>query len=147
MDVTMSGTRRTANGAGAGRLPLGLVSAAVLAFLALPAHALAATTFHVTKTADTNDGSCKATNCSLRDAVIASNATAPGPNAIVLNAGLYKLNHTGQGEQDAATGDLDVKRSVSITGSTAATTTIDGNGTDRVFETLTGANLPLSKLT
>src|SRR5438309_2694988 len=110
MDVTTSGARQTASGAGRGRLPLGLVTAAVLAFLALPAHALAATTFHVTKTADTNDGSCTVANCSLRDAVIASNAAAPGPNVIVLKAGLYKLSHTGQGEQAAATGDLDITR-------------------------------------
>ena len=44
-----------------------------------------ATTFVVTKTADTNDGVCDA-DCSLREAINAANAN-PGPDVITLPAG------------------------------------------------------------
>lgn len=48
--------------------------------------------FNVTKTTDTNDGLCNA-DCSLREAVLASNATA-GANTINVPAGTYNLSTT-----------------------------------------------------
>ncbi|MGH9928491.1 MAG: DUF4214 domain-containing protein [Pyrinomonadaceae bacterium] len=48
--------------------------------------------FTVTKTTDTNDGACNA-DCSLREAVLASNATA-GSNTINVPAGTYNLSVT-----------------------------------------------------
>src|SRR5207245_7110351 len=50
------------------------------------------TTFTVTKTTDSNDGACNA-DCSLREAVLASNATA-GSNVINVPAGTYNLSVT-----------------------------------------------------
>jgi CSLREA domain-containing protein len=95
-----------------------------------------AATFVVTTTADTNDGACTVVLCSLRDAVIASNATA-GPNIITLPAGTYTLTIAGTGENAAATGDLDITKPVTINGAGSATTIIDGGGLDRVFDVTT----------
>lgn len=41
-----------------------------------------AATYTVTKTADTNDGSCSATDCSLREAIVAANASTATPHTI-----------------------------------------------------------------
>jgi len=97
-----------------------------------------AATFVVTTTADSNDGACTVALCSLRDAVIASN-TAGGANVITLPAGTYNLTIPGTGEDFAATGDLDIRTSVTINGAGAATTIVDGGAIDRVFDVLAGA--------
>ena len=49
-----------------------------------------AATFAVTKTADTNDGTCDA-DCSLRESVVAANA-AVGADTITVPAGTYLLS-------------------------------------------------------
>src|SRR5207253_7588365 len=72
-----------------------------------------AATFVVTTTADTNDGACTVVLCSLRDAVIAANAS-PGADIITLPAGTYTLTIGGRGENAAATGDLDITGPVTI---------------------------------
>ena len=69
--------------------------------------------FQVNKTADTADGSCTATDCSLREAIIASNGT-PGADTIHLPSGVYTLSIPGAGEDAAATGDLDIASEVTI---------------------------------
>ena len=76
---------------------------------------------------------------SLREGIIASNNTA-GADQIVLAAGTYTLTLVGAGEDDSATGDLDVTDSLTLTGASAATTFIDANGTDRVLHILSGTN-------
>ena len=91
-----------------------------------------AASFTVTKTADTNDGTCDS-DCSLREAIIAANAN-PGADTITLPAGTYTLSIAGAGEDASATGDLDINGEVTITGAGAGSTIIDGNDTDRVFE-------------
>ena len=91
-----------------------------------------AATFVVTTTADTNDGACTVSLCSLRDAIIAANATS-GANTITLPAGTYTLAIPGQNEDAAATGDLDVTGNVTINGAGALTTIIDGGALDRVL--------------
>lgn len=95
-------------------------------------------TFTVTKTADTNDGSCDA-DCSLREAVVAANA-ATGDDEITLPSGAYALTIPGANENRSATGDLDITSPVSgsqndltITGAGARSTVIDGGGIDRVL--------------
>src|SRR5512141_2581210 len=55
----------------------------------LASQAQSAQSFSVTKTADTNDGTCDA-DCSLREAVVAANNNA-GPNTINIPAGTYTL--------------------------------------------------------
>jgi len=81
------------------------------------------------------DGKCltKSGFCSLRAAVQELNAIGGGQ--IFLSKGTYFLTLTGAGEDTAATGDLDVAVSMSITGGGASTTLIDASGlNDRVFD-------------
>lgn len=88
-----------------------------------------AATFNVTKTADTNDGTCNA-DCSLREAVRAANS-APGADLVVLPPGTYTLTLPGS-EDLAATGDLDLQDHVRISGAAANLTTVAGTA-GRVF--------------
>jgi CSLREA domain-containing protein len=97
----------------------------------------------VTKTADTNDGSCTGADCSLREAVIRANVCA-GTQTIQLPAGTYTLTHAGAGEELAATGDLDLAGNVTIIGT--GKPVIDGNGADRIFDVLSGVTASLSGL-
>ena len=99
--------------------------------LASPA-VLGQTTITVTKTADTNDGSCTPGDCSLREAIIAANTD---DTVVDVPAGTYTLTITGSGEDNAATGDLDIRRGMTIRGAGPRETIIDGNGIDRVFDT------------
>ncbi len=99
-------------------------------------------TFNVTKTADTADGSCAVDDCSLREAVIASNLTVDY-DVINLPKGHYTLSIAGTGEQSSATGDLDIRGGVDIRGSGARKTIIDGGGIDRVINVpYTGTGTP-----
>ena len=65
-----------------------LLYALILALVFLPASPFA-TTFPVTKTADTNDGTCDP-DCSLREAINAAN-TNPGADDVPVPAGTYLL--------------------------------------------------------
>ncbi|HSA59373.1 MAG TPA: choice-of-anchor Q domain-containing protein [bacterium] len=111
--------------------------------LMLPAGTVGAATFTVTKiTDDAPDGNCDA-DCSLREAVIAANASVGVDDEIVIPAGIYQLTIAGAGEDLAATGDLDITDNVIITGSGSLTTVIEGNGAatgDRVFHIDAGAS-------
>ena len=96
----------------------------------------AGTTFNVTKTADTNDGSCDSSDCSLREAIIAANTNSStlGTDTINVPAGTYILTRPGSGEDSSATGDLDIRQDVTIVGAGKDFTTINGNNLDRVFQ-------------
>ena len=112
---------------------LAAVGAALFALFVLANPAISgSTTLTVTKTADTNDGACDA-DCSLREAIIQSNAFST--DDIDVPAGTYKLTIRGRDEDLAATGDLDIRKGVTIRGEGARNTIIDGNGIDRVFHT------------
>lgn len=108
-----------------------IVAMVAAAIWALPVPVLAASTFTVTKTADTADGVCNS-DCSLREAITAANADFDA-TSINLPAGRYKLTHTGADEDQNATGDLDIRSPITILGAGARKTIIDGNGTDRVI--------------
>lgn len=81
--------------------------------------------------------------CSLREAITNANndnqsgstdcAAGSGDDVINLPAGTYTLTRTGIDEDNNATGDLDISSNVTLAGAGAATTIIDGNGTDRVL--------------
>lgn len=114
--------------------------AAVLCYLALAASAHAAT-YKVTTTADSNDGSCTATVCSLRDAIGAANSGSDSDNTINLPAGDYQLTLGQQLEVSPGAGAL------TITGDSARHTTIDAQGNSRVFSVDQGADLALANLT
>ncbi len=108
-------------------VPLILVASLTVAPLA------GADDFYVNKTADTADGSCDVADCSLREAVIASNGTSVS-DTIYLPAGVYTLSIPGADENDSATGDLDIKSEVTILGDAYLPSIVDGGGIDRVFD-------------
>ena len=128
----------------------------VLVVVVLAAPALPAT-FTVSSTVDApdttpGDGHCDADaataddQCTLRAAVQETNAT-PGPDTIVLPAGVYKLTRKGAEEDAGLTGDLDVTDVLTITGAAATATIVDGKkAKDRILDvhgaaTVTGVTL------
>lgn len=117
--------------------------------LVLCAHPGSAATFTVNSTTDAVDarpgnGVCETATgngiCTLRAAIQAANALS-GADTIVIPAGTYTLTIAGRAETAAATGDLDITDSLTITGAGAASTIVQScaqNGTicvgiDRVF--------------
>jgi CSLREA domain-containing protein len=93
--------------------------------------------FNVTQLADDN-GACDA-NCSLREAILAANAT-PGADTILLPAGVHRLTITGTCENAGMTGDLDVTDALTITGAGVDQSMIDAAGlSDRVLHVLAGS--------
>jgi uncharacterized repeat protein (TIGR01451 family)/CSLREA domain-containing protein len=127
-----------------------IVCVTALAALGFAAQADAAS-FTVNSFSDTNDGSCTASLCSLRDAIVAADAT-PGASTITLAAGTYKLTRadSAPGQLDDPTvGDLDINAGVSltITGAGATQTIIDANHIDRAFAVHAGGSLTLSGVT
>ena len=113
----------------------------LLSLLTLSATARA-DVFHTTTRFDTFDGVCDE-DCSLRDAVVASNAN-PGADVILLqlspqDSGLHVLTQTGPDEDFGVTGDLDIieGEELKIIGAGPNNTVIDGLGSfsnDRVFD-------------
>ena len=103
--------------------------------------------------------------CSLREAIqvanAGSNATYPecvvagvadGTYIINLPNGTYTLTMAGAGEDNNATGDLDIEASVSIVGAGTDSTIVQAgttadNGIDRVFHVESGATVTVSNLT
>jgi len=118
----------------------------LLLALAVP---LQSAVFTVTKTADTLDTACDH-DCSLREAVIASNTasnTLEGADLIVLGPGVYTLSRAGRNENSSATGDLDVTGSLVILGAGADATILDGGGLDRVLDVRAAGNLEIHGVT
>lgn len=101
--------------------------------------------FVVSKTNDTNDGTCDA-DCSLREAIRAANAQT-GADLIILPPGTYSLTITGN-DANAATGDLDITQELAIMGTgSPADTIINASGLgDRVFDIL-GGPISISNIT
>jgi CSLREA domain-containing protein len=85
--------------------------------------------------------------CSLRAAIQTANHH-PGPDRIVLGNRRIVLTRVGAGEDDAATGDLDVEGELQIIGGARDSALIDGRRLgDRVFDVHDGAKLQLVNLT
>lgn len=134
-------SKRLGESAGGFRAITGACGALVLVLAS--ASAAGATTINVTGTADENSSSPSNLICTLREAILAANgnlavgACPAGTRAldtIVLPVGNYVLTIAGAGEDLAETGDLDLLGDTEIIGAGAATTTIDANGLDRIFE-------------
>jgi CSLREA domain-containing protein len=97
-----------------------------------------AATFTVTKTVDTNDGTCSS-DCSLREAIIAANA-ATGNDTIRVPSGYYKLVQNGSDDTSAA-GDLDITSALTIRA--LGPVTVEGTGMERVVHVLGLGNATL----
>lgn len=97
--------------------------------------------------------------CTLREAVTAANldaasgvmtgecAAGNGADVIVLSAGMYTLSLEGSGEDNNASGDLDVTSEITVQGLSEASVVIDGAALDRVWHVLPGGRLSLQNLT
>ncbi len=115
-----------------------------------PAPASAVSPITVTTTLDViaDDGLC-----SLREAVIAANTNnaysncasgSAGEDSILVDPAIslpatFTLALAGKNENYAASGDLDVREALVISGAGSASTIIDGNLSDRVFEVHPGS--------
>ena len=93
------------------------------------------------------DGICHAIGglngtCSLRAAIVEANAHA-GDHTIALPSGMYTLTKAGADEDNGATGDLDIKRHITITNATNSPPSIYANAIDRVFDVRDGGHLEL----
>jgi CSLREA domain-containing protein len=131
--------------------PISLLSCTAFILLALAAPA-AAKTFHVDSQADEvdlspGDGTCLAASghCTLRAAVQEANGR-PGLDTIRVPEGTYVLTRTGAGEDDAATGDLDLRGRVRVIGAGAGATVVDGKSSDRVFDVIGKARVVVGRL-
>lgn len=102
-------------------------------------------TFNVNSTLDEvdanpGDGKCKSTpskKCTLRAAVMETNALG-GSNTIVLPAGTLFFNLGGVNEDNAATGDLDIKSNLTLVGAGASSTYLNALALDRAFHVING---------
>lgn len=127
---------------------LGFVFACALSawILFAPAEARAAPTYTVDSTLDqvdddVTDGVCHtaAGTCTLRAAVMQANRMLNTGAAIVLPAGTYVLTRGPLGTDDETNGDLNLTAptsgnpAITIVGADAATTIIDANSIDRIF--------------
>jgi CSLREA domain-containing protein len=124
-------------------LALPCVIALVLALAFARAPAARAASLAVTTTADSLAADGK---CSLREAIRAVNAQATvdtcagaGSTRIDLPAGTYTLGLAGADEDAALTGDLDIRRGVTIAGAGAGATIVDGAQLDRVIDIIEGS--------
>ena len=88
---------------------------------------LAAAVFAPTRFDDPAPGDCEPNDCSLREAIIASNASV-GADTVNLAGGTYELSILGTAEEAAADGDLDITDDVTITGQGAGVTVIHAGG-------------------
>jgi large repetitive protein len=121
--------------------------------------------FAVDSTADAvdssvGDGACRtvAGTCTLRAAIQEANAL-PGADEIRIPSGTYELGSRPLNQNDITTGDLDITDSLTITGSGAGSTIVDGgtppagappqtHGLDRLFEvSVDGGTVAFSGLT
>ena len=98
-------------------------------------------TFKVNTTLDTvalslKTGKDASGHISLRSAIMAADAK-PNADTIIVPAGTFKLTLGGAGEDHDAAGDLDITGNLSIKGK-GASTIVDGNNLDRVFDVLGG---------
>ena len=104
-----------------------------------------------TDTPDTNVGDRLARDIngkmSLRAGVMESNSVIQSLDVIQLGSAVYVLTAAGRFEDDAVTGDLDIKGATTIRGVSAAATIINAFDLDRVFHVFAGATLTLENLT
>ena len=106
-----------------------LLSVAVL----VSASPVLGATFPVTRTDDPVVDGCDVNGCSLREAILAANAS-PGADIVDVPPGLYELEIAGAGEDNGQTGDLDILENVEIAGAGADVTVVSAADLDRVLQ-------------
>jgi hypothetical protein len=122
-----------------------VIAACALAF-ASPALAIEVDNSADTADTTTGDHVCQSP-CTLRAAVQTANETA-GPDTIHLPTGMYTRSIGGADvTPDAAVGDLDVTDDLTITGDGQATTIVDGNDMERVFDITPNVTATISGVT
>ena len=109
----------------AGRLRLAALVGGV-ALGALRVTDVQAACFAVTRTDDTERGTCSLGDCSLREAIEAANALVSEGSAVILPAGTYVLSVAKR---------LSMTEQITIKGAGSATTIIDGSHLIGVFDT------------
>lgn len=116
----------------------GWLAALAMAVLIPQAGDVQAATFEVTRTGDPPPGACSPRDCSLREAVLAANASVGVADRILVPNGRrpYRLTRNGAGEDGALTGDLDLANDpVRILHPGRGRATIDAEAAaDRVFD-------------
>jgi hypothetical protein len=118
-----------------------------LALALLGASAAQARTYEVTARTDHKPDGCAATECTLREAVIAANKHKGADTIVLPSRKRYELALASTGEDRAANGDLDVTSGpLTIVHPGRGTATIDANKIDRVFD-IGRARTTLDKLT
>lgn len=97
--------------------------------------------YNVTRTDDPAPDTCLSSDCSLREAVLASEASG-GPDRIILPAGTFTLTRAATVAepevvgvaQSARVGDLDITDVVTISGAGSGSTFVDAGDVDRAFD-------------
>ncbi len=124
----------------------------IAAVLAFPSVAGAATFWplSLSDTVDSSpgDGACVDAwgQCTLRAAVIEANALG-GPDEIRLPAGTFTFTLGGPDEDQAYTGDLDVREDLTVLGLGPGITILDANFLDRIFHGISAVDLTVKDLT
>src|SRR6266536_326751 len=130
------------------RRGIGPITGAAMLVLGLCASTPAlANTYLANKTGDHALNGCTHSDCTLREAVIKANHHA-GPDTVELKANkTYTLAIPGPGEDQAATGDLDLRGNVTLRStSTKRRATVDANHVDRAFDAKAPATFELLKI-
>ena len=107
------------------------------------ASAAQAATYEVTKRGDHAPNGCSPADCTLREAILAANTTVGVADRVVLPSRKpYRLSIPGDGEDGAATGDLDLANDpLVILHPGKGRATVDGARLDRVFDAYAPATL------
>ena len=101
-------------------------------------------TLQVNTFADTYDGFCSESDCSLRDAVMAANEKSN--STIILPAGLYRLTREPNEDDSGLYGDLDIHSNITIIGAGIDNTNITGGNLDRIFHVAPDAQLDIREM-
>ncbi len=130
-----------------------LLTSMALMVVGLGGAALSDSTFVVDRPDDVATATaCTTTpnDCTLRGAIIAANTT-PGADTITVPEGTYSLTMVGTGEDNSATGDLDIREALTIDGAGANAAIVDGGGAaglqDRIFHNHGSVSTTISGLT
>lgn len=106
--------------------------------LVAPASA-SAKTYTVNRTGDPAPGACTKIHCTLREAVIAANATPTVDDLVLLEGGKRYEMTRNLTDNEAQGGDLDILDRVEIRSDSSALATVDINELDRVFHLVNSA--------